>query len=196
MHFFCISSLGAELHAQKRAGTSAAQSPAFSASSVGSGCGGSCCWAWLSPRNGFVQFLQWHFRMAFRWVVLPGQTICAHNQFSQCLNLPLFSPYLHGAAWHYLGSLKQAGCFLLVYACLVSGKKKWNSGWCIMRDSICSSVFLPLAVIFLSDQFLVHVPHLILYFAFMCRIASLVAFPSHCCHKALCPGRGIEKKKK
>lgn len=35
MHFFCISSLGAELHAQQRAGTSAVQSPAFSASSVG-----------------------------------------------------------------------------------------------------------------------------------------------------------------
>uniref|UniRef100_A0A803VZK6 PDZ and LIM domain 5 n=1 Tax=Ficedula albicollis TaxID=59894 RepID=A0A803VZK6_FICAL len=35
MHFFCISSVGAELRAQQRAGTSAAQFAAFSASSVG-----------------------------------------------------------------------------------------------------------------------------------------------------------------
>lgn len=35
MHFFCISSVDDELPVQQRTGTSAAQSPAFSAGSVG-----------------------------------------------------------------------------------------------------------------------------------------------------------------
>lgn len=96
--------------------------------------------------------------------VLPGQMICADKQYLQCLNLPPFSSLL---MWCSLSLSQFFEARWLFPTCLCMpdlflDRRKWNNDWYIMRDSICSSIFLLLAVSFCQMSFRFMLPHLTL----------------------------------